>query len=133
MVFDKFKNIFIVHTAALSACKAEEQRLKQENDKLKDTVRYLKDRLVEAEIRNGGKYPWHVFSKSLKIAKRKIQLNNALWVNLVPQVSLPVKGSVKTEPQQSATPVVPKVEPAAQSPAEPPVKQAKKKEKKGAT
>ena len=44
----------IKYVLAMDACKAEEQKLRQENDKLKDTVRYLKERLVEAEVRNGG-------------------------------------------------------------------------------
>ena len=39
---------------ALSACKAEEEKLRMENEKLKDTVRVLKERLIEAEVNNGG-------------------------------------------------------------------------------
>ena len=134
----------------MDACKAEEQKLRQENDKLKDTVRYLKERLVEAEVRNGGTNAfkhwrnWSGECNQVDCAIHVIRIiavylcaycleisPEYLGVCLVAQVPLPAKGSVKTVAEPLAAPVVQAPDAvSSDSPSEPPAKQAKKKEKK---
>ena len=53
-VIDGVKNPFF-HTLVASACHEEEKRIRIENDKLRKEINDLKNRLIAAEMRNGGK------------------------------------------------------------------------------